>query len=300
MGKEIIWGSLGWTYDDDFIAFAFGDFNSKFFYVQNPQETDAQKQIQGGIIRTSDGDRYNMNLVPPMQDKTAEVPGGDGQYYFGTYHKPKVFDISFAFDYLTQDGLRKLKKAFAGKEMRELVFSEEPDKVYMAKVTSQPNIKTICFDETYTVTTGEGEEVVTTTYTQEVYKGEGSVQFTAYWPYGRDRTTTVIKENALKGVSSRTTTLSLTNIGDIPSHFIFSAPLNLNVSKITFGPIEIIGEKITFWDSKTGIIKSGSDIISYTGDGLYQIPVGGIDVQITHNSILDASNIQFEYYNWYY
>ena len=77
-----------------------------------------------------------MNLVPPMQDKTADVPGGDGQYYFGTYHKPKVFDISFAFDCLTQEGLRKLKNIFAGKEMRELVFSEEPDKVYMAKVTS--------------------------------------------------------------------------------------------------------------------------------------------------------------------
>lgn len=158
----------------------------------------------------------------------------------------------------------------------------------------------MCFDETYTVTTGEGEEAVTTTYTQEIYKGEGSVQFTAYWPYGRDRTPTIIQENALKGVESTKTSLPLTNIGDIPSHFIFSAPSNLEVSKIKFGSIEIIGEKITSWDSKTGIIKSESDVISYTGDGLYQIPVGGVNVEITHKSTTNATSAKFEYYNWYY
>jgi hypothetical protein len=43
MGKEIDFVSLGWTEGDDFIAFAFGDFNSKLFYIQNPQETDIQK-----------------------------------------------------------------------------------------------------------------------------------------------------------------------------------------------------------------------------------------------------------------
>jgi hypothetical protein len=87
MGKEIIWNNINWTEGDDFLAFAFGDFVSS----------------NAGIIRTSDGDRYNINLVPPMQDKTADVPGGDGQYYFGTTHKPKVFSISFAFDNLTKE-----------------------------------------------------------------------------------------------------------------------------------------------------------------------------------------------------
>ena len=40
-----------------------------------------------GLIRTSDGDRYNENLAPTMNDKTAEVPGGDGMYFFGSTHK---------------------------------------------------------------------------------------------------------------------------------------------------------------------------------------------------------------------
>jgi hypothetical protein len=75
--QQINWTSLGWNGGDDFLHFAFGDFNSKNF-------------ASGGIIyRTSDSNRYNINLAPPMRDITAEVPSGDGQYYFGTFHQPK-------------------------------------------------------------------------------------------------------------------------------------------------------------------------------------------------------------------
>jgi hypothetical protein len=31
-----------------------------------------------GIYRTSDGSRYNDDLVPALNDKTADIPGGDG------------------------------------------------------------------------------------------------------------------------------------------------------------------------------------------------------------------------------
>jgi hypothetical protein len=55
-----------------------------------------------GIYRTSDGDRYNEELMPTAQDVTAEVPGGDGMYYFDTKHKQKVFNISFAFEGLAE------------------------------------------------------------------------------------------------------------------------------------------------------------------------------------------------------
>jgi hypothetical protein len=39
-----------------------------------------------GIVRVSDGSRFNENLLPTMQDKTVQVPGGDGMYYFGSYY----------------------------------------------------------------------------------------------------------------------------------------------------------------------------------------------------------------------
>jgi hypothetical protein len=40
-----------------------------------------------GIYRTSDGSRYNHNLIPQLNDKTADVPGGHGQYYFNSTYK---------------------------------------------------------------------------------------------------------------------------------------------------------------------------------------------------------------------
>lgn len=120
------------------------------------------------IYRTSDSDRYNENLTPTLTDKTAEVPGGDGMYYFGTTHKQRDFNISFAFDSLTEVQLRELKKWLNGKEMGDLWFQEAPYKVWTAKPAGNSSIKYIPFDDE------NG---------QRVYKGEGTVQFVAYWPY---------------------------------------------------------------------------------------------------------------------
>lgn len=275
MGKNIIWDNIDWTEGDDFLAFAFGDFVSS----------------NAGIIRTSDGDRYNINLVPPMQDKTADVPGGDGQYYFGTTHKPKIFSISFAFDDLTKEQLRTIKQTFAGKEMREFCLSEESDKIYMVKVTSQPSLKALCFFD------GDDER----------YRGEGSVQFTAYWPYGRNVEESVLSTKtttAAEGVEVLTKTLILNNDGDISAHFTFSAEAGAQVSKLQFNSnnniVTIEGIDIASWDSKTGIVKnSAGDMISYTGDGLYKIPIGSTTVIITYKPILNKT-LTLKYYNWYY
>lgn len=260
-----------WRKGDEFIAFAFGDFNSK----------------TKGIIRTSDGDRYNNTLSPQIQDKTADIPGADGQFYFGSQHKTQSFTVNFAFDKLTAADIRDLKKAFSGKVLKELIFSEsvaydeqgkpETWKIYMAKVTSQPTIKYLAFDE-------DGVEI---------YKGEGSVQFTAYWPYCRD--------NTQQNISFTTAAnITLPNSGDIPAHFVFEANEDLEVSQIEVGPTVIQGTNITYWNSKTGIIKSDDEIISYTGDGLYQIPVGGVTAKLTYKTGANPSSATFTYYNWYY
>ena len=90
MAESIQWDGLAWSEGDDFLHFAFGTFNSKSF------------SNGGTIYRISNSNRYNIHLAPPMQDITAEVPGGDGQYYFGTHHKPKVIEVSFAFEGLTK------------------------------------------------------------------------------------------------------------------------------------------------------------------------------------------------------
>ena len=73
--------------DYDFLAFSFNGLHS----------WDDFK-----IYRTNSGDRYELPTTGQIKDITVEVPGGDGLYYFESFHKEKKFPISFAFDNLTE------------------------------------------------------------------------------------------------------------------------------------------------------------------------------------------------------
>ena len=123
-----------------------------------------------GIVRTSDGSRFNENLLPTIQDKTVQIPGGDGTHFFGGYFTQKQFNISFAFDALTEEQIAKMKKLFGDKKPHTLIFDEAPYKSYQAKITGQALLKYIPFAEGVT---------------NRLYKGEGSVQLTAYNPFAR-------------------------------------------------------------------------------------------------------------------
>lgn len=123
-----------------------------------------------GITRVSDGSRYNENLLPTMQDKTVQVPGADGTYYFGSFYTQRQFNVSFAFDDLTEAQVARLKSHFGDKGVHDLIFDETPYKIWSAKVTGTATIKYLPF--------AEGE-------TNRLYKGEGSIQFTCYKPYAR-------------------------------------------------------------------------------------------------------------------
>ena len=123
-----------------------------------------------GIVRVSDGSRFNENLLPTMQDKTAQVPGGDGTYYFGSYYTQRQFTVNFAFDGLNEQEFERLRNHFGDKKVHDLIFDERPYKAYSAKVTGNATIKYIPFNEGMT---------------GRVYKGEGSLQFTCYNPFAR-------------------------------------------------------------------------------------------------------------------
>ena len=130
-----------------------------------------------GIIRTSDGSRFNENLLPASTDKTVQIPGGDGTYYFGSNYTQRQIPISIATDELTETQFRQLKQWLGDKQIHPLVFDEAPYKTYMVKTSSIPTLKFICFDN---ITKNNGEMTV-----NRVYKGEGSLQFIAYFPFAR-------------------------------------------------------------------------------------------------------------------
>ena len=256
----INWDNIGWTESDDFIHFAFGSFNSKTF------------STNGQLVRTSNGNRYNRPLTPPLETKTIDIPGRNGAYYFQTNYKPKVIDVAFAFQGLSDDDLKTIKAAFRGDTIQELSFSEDctynttppgvtDSRIYMAKITGQPSLKVLSF--------GDGNS--------RYYNGEGNLQFTAYWPFCRGKNTVT------------------TNNGDIDAPFTITYERNTE-AEISFGDVnKTYGVKIASqgpfqWSSISGFIEGAEKITSLEFYG--NVPKG-----TTYNSLANAAVTM---YNWYY
>lgn len=142
----------------DFIGFTFNGRHSSEF----------------GIYSVSNGSRYQDTLIPDPIDYTEQVPGGVGQYYFGSDIDKKEFSLNIAYDKLTEKKLRELRLWLAPDAIGELIFDERPYKAYTAKISGSPNISFICFDEFDRVKKEKSR----------AYKGEGEIKFICYYPLG--------------------------------------------------------------------------------------------------------------------
>lgn len=137
----------------DFVGFRFGNIHSEDLH----------------LVVVSSGNRYEKNLLPDPNDYSSDVPGGDGQYYWGQTYKTREFTVNVAFDNVSEQIFRKISQIFSTDKPQDLVFDEMPFKTYRAKLRSKPDFKTICFTNR---DTGE-----------RVYKGEGTLNFICYYPY---------------------------------------------------------------------------------------------------------------------
>lgn len=230
----------------DFIGFSFNGYRSEDL----------------GIVRVSDGSRYTEDLVPTTQDKTVQVPGGDGFYYFGSDYTQRQFSINIAFDELTEKQFRELQQVFGTKELGKLVFDERPYKYYMVK-SSKPQLKYICFGK-------DGERT---------YKGEGTLTFTAYYPFAKSafkflneygnknkdewkEASGMKPEKGTYDIVSNNGSISVYNAGDLETDFIlkFSLPVDntpIGDIKITLSK-ENVGKEEAFLDLN-GFSKKGAD-----------------------------------------
>ena len=158
-----------------------------------------------GILRVSGGDRYEEQILPEIKDRSVEIPGLNGEYYFGSDYGTRVIDLDIAFDYLTESQFRQLRKVFSTKNNKSLIFDEYPYKKYIAKLESPIELSYVCFDAPYR-TLGEErdgvrvidrstetgitrEKVIPYVYdrsrTQRIYKGEGKISFICYFPFAK-------------------------------------------------------------------------------------------------------------------
>ena len=164
-----------------------------------------------GLIRVSNSSRYNEDLLPEMQDKTNQIGGNDGTYYYGSYYTKRTFSLNVAFDNLTDEQLRKVKRVFGDKGLHKLTFDENPYKYYLVKPTGMPNFKVVMFTEedsdiSEEVNLPHSNTLKSINYEEELYggvtdefaeypnrfrikkrlyKGEGSLNFTAYYPFAK-------------------------------------------------------------------------------------------------------------------
>lgn len=211
------------------------------------------------VYRTSDGDRYNYDLIPQLNDKTTDVPGGHGQYYFKSTYKTRTFNIPIAFENLSQDKFNAMKNWLNGKGIHQLIFDERTEVIYSAKVTGTPQLKFICFEE-------DGVNI---------YKGEGTIQFTCYYPFGYSEEQ-IEQINTIQGT---TTTQSFSISTELPTTFVLTASSEniSNGNEFEIGDLKIVLKKsgnTLEWDTATGLVKIDGEPAPYAGKSYGTISTG--------------------------
>lgn len=239
------------------------------------------------IYRVSSGNRYDENITATMLDKTVDIPGRDGQYYFGTAFRNRTFTVNYVFNDLTKTDIQEIKRVFCGDGVYDLIFDEdranngEANKIWSAKVTGTVSMKHLCFEE-------KGKDI---------YKGEGSIVFTCYYPYARKHRTielqTAISEiyppyNPDKNKHTFT--------GEIPTTFVATFQLHSKAEgasmkdilfyvdegdepeyKITLSnAVEVPkgSTKKVVWNSKTGLVTFDGQVVASTGPTLLKVQPG--------------------------
>lgn len=268
-----------------------------------------------GIVHVSGGSRYTENLLPSSQDKTVQVPGGDGTYFFGSEYTLTPFNINFATDCLSEQQFRELRQWLNVKEIHELIFDETPYKVYSAKITGTPVFNYICFDN------------------PRVYKGEGTIQFTCYYPYAKsnfkylNEYSDLIYKNKLEWAASSGmlsqkgtydgsgATINLYNPGDLETDFyayyevsslsdLTKIYINSNILNFDFSQNEIDTDFYIRINTKANLIEGCDENFQTTGNLYNKFITSGdfFKIPLGESQLLSvgASCVKIEYNYLYY
>jgi hypothetical protein len=204
-----------------------------------------------GIVRVSEGSRYQETLLPEFSNKTMNVPGADRTDYLGMEYTQKPIPLSIAFDSVTEEQIRKMKQIFSKKTPMPFVFDEYPYKTYYVKASNSPSLSYICFDES-----GNGGA-------KRVYKGEGKIVLVSFYPYAFCNPNYLFNskdENkeewaVISGLSEeKISGTTVYNPGDFDAPFNFKVKVSGN--KLSGGSVKLGGIGELYWESKDVIADS--------------------------------------------
>jgi len=77
----------------DFRGFRFGKIHTSDLHLE--------------VVSTSD--RYEARVLPNPTDVTTDVPGSDGQYYFGSVYKNREITCNVAFNNVSEKDYRRIR-----------------------------------------------------------------------------------------------------------------------------------------------------------------------------------------------
>ena len=238
MTKEELYYPSAGVQSDDFIGFSFNGVSSQSL----------------GISRVSDGSRYNEQMLPGFQDKSAQMPGSDYTLYWESFYNTRTWTLNIAFDHMTDTQMSLLRRTFHTKNLAPLTFAERSGIHWLAKVQSPPQLKYICFDED----------------NERIYKGEGTITFIAYYPFGMSDL------QPRQGIASA----NITNSGDIPMdwYVVITKARAANLSEVevqvnnnAIGQLQFSNitmesnDNFLVINSKTNLVEGASAYSSSTG-----------------------------------
>ena len=94
-----------------------------------------------GILRVSNGDRYEEGLLPDFEDRTIDPIGIDGSLYESTKYTKTPFKIKIAYDNMTESQLHGLRKWLSCSTLKGFRFDERPYKEYWVKPSTKPTLE---------------------------------------------------------------------------------------------------------------------------------------------------------------
>lgn len=203
-----------------------------------------------GIVRVSEGTRFKEPSLPNMSDRTVQIPGSDGTYYFGSSYTQRPFDLSFAYDELTELQRRRIVQLFGDRKVHDLIFDEHPYKVYSVKANTPVQFNHICFDD--------GKY-------GRIYKGEGAITLVAYYPFARSRYKYAEDYKSITSCENRYNPYSLTNFGNSNIPEWDSIPRCKEINSLDPPELYMVGNDFTYdnkyeWLRASGIKNQTHDI----------------------------------------
>ena len=131
------------------------------------------------LIATIDGDRLQRKGYSEFEDLTSNYEVLDGHFYWGTHYTNHTLDFNLATDGITENELNSFLKWFQPGKTKELILSEHPNRMIMARVSSAPELHLLPFEEK-AIKKIDGKAFSTST---TLYKGEISLTFIMEEPY---------------------------------------------------------------------------------------------------------------------